>query len=79
MKQYVKPELFYENFELAQHIAACGYDLNHGDVFTCKIEMDNALGGTAEGGFADTRVCDFEYEDYCTTNGSGGFAQIFTS
>lgn len=23
MKKYVKPELYYENFELTQHIAAC--------------------------------------------------------
>lgn len=23
MKPYVKPELYYENFELAQHIAGC--------------------------------------------------------
>ena len=27
MKKYVKPELFYEHFELNQHIAACGWDM----------------------------------------------------
>ncbi len=26
MKKYVKPELFYEHFELSQQIAACTFD-----------------------------------------------------
>ena len=25
MKKYVKPEIYYENFELSQHIADCGW------------------------------------------------------
>lgn len=28
MKKYVKPELFYERYELSQHVAACTYDLD---------------------------------------------------
>lgn len=28
MKPYVKPELYYENFELAQHIAGCSLTSN---------------------------------------------------
>lgn len=35
MKKYVKPELFYERYELNQHIAACAYDLNYADQNTC--------------------------------------------
>ena len=27
MKNYVKPELFFESYELSQNIAACGWDL----------------------------------------------------
>ena len=29
MKPYIKPELYYENFELSQHIAACAYDMQN--------------------------------------------------
>lgn len=29
MKKYVKPELFYESFELSQQIAACDFDSNN--------------------------------------------------
>lgn len=28
MKKYVKPELFYERYELTEQIAACAWDLN---------------------------------------------------
>ncbi len=28
MKPYVKPELYFESFELAQHIAGCNLTLN---------------------------------------------------
>ena len=29
MKKYVKPELFFESFELSQQIAACEFDSNN--------------------------------------------------
>ena len=29
MKPYVKPELYFESFELAQHIAACAWDMKN--------------------------------------------------
>lgn len=38
MKKYVKPELFYENYELSQHIAACHWDLNSADRGSCTAE-----------------------------------------
>ena len=40
MKQYQKPEVNYENFALAEHIALCNYKLGLADVGTCKIEAD---------------------------------------
>ena len=35
MKAYVKPELFYEHFELSQHVASCTLVLNQG-VGSCE-------------------------------------------
>ena len=29
MKNYVKPELFYERYELSQHIADCAWEVNY--------------------------------------------------
>ena len=29
MKKYIKPELFFESFELSQQIAACDFDSNN--------------------------------------------------
>ena len=29
MKNYVKPELFFESYELSQNIAACGWDMKN--------------------------------------------------
>lgn len=29
MKSYVKPELYFESFELSQHIATCDWDMNN--------------------------------------------------
>ncbi len=48
MKKYVKPELYYENFELSQHIAACGIDVNFssGTDYSCNPKLDGSfLGG----------------------------------
>ena len=35
MKKYVKPELFYEHFELSQHIADCAWELQQGSKEAC--------------------------------------------
>ena len=43
-KQYVKPELYFENFELSTSIAACAYtDATHQDGNTCAY---STTGGT---------------------------------
>lgn len=33
MKTYVKPELYFESFELSQHIAACDIKLANADIW----------------------------------------------
>lgn len=35
MKKYVKPELFYERYELTEQIAACAWDLNQANENVC--------------------------------------------
>lgn len=77
MKTYVKPELYYESFELSQHIAACDLQIKHADAASCKIINDREFGSLV-GGFITTEVCDFAYEQYCYTNGAG-MPSTFTS
>lgn len=73
MKKYVKPELFYESFELSQHIAGCSLQIN-------KSAMSDVVNCTAEGyveGIHSTswfvekaNGCSPVMEVYCYTNGS---------
>ena len=45
MKKYVKPELFFESYELSQNIAACGWDMkNQNQPGDCKAEGDPSWG-----------------------------------
>lgn len=78
MKKYVKPELFYEHFELSQHIADCGWELKHANG-ACKAEPDeNHWGPGALDSFGTLFTsalnCDNQtdggYQDYCYENGS---------
>ena len=73
MKPYVKPELYYENFELAQHIAGCSItEINSVDVLNCTAS------GTISNIFAKdyskawfveaNENCDDKAEGYCYTN-----------
>ena len=76
MKQYQKPEVNYENFALAEHIAMCDYQIGSGDPIQCKIIKDNYDGDGADfvNGFAETEPhvtkCDFIVPNYCYTNGA---------
>lgn len=79
MKPYVKPELYFESFELAQHIAACDYKLGINDVTICKITEDRYTDNIAAGGFVSQNICDFPFEIYCYTNGSDDGPRTFMS
>lgn len=84
MKQYVKPDLFYEDFELSQHIAACDYKINSGDANSCIVEKDRYdddkdFGDYSGTGFAVTSVCTIVIDSYCYTTGGNGFPRIFQS
>lgn len=43
MKKYVKPELFFEQFELSQHIADCAWELKNPTKNTCSATADPNL------------------------------------
>lgn len=81
MKAYVKPELFYESFELSQHIALCAWDMsNSTDKQSCS-----ALGDEKDFGmipaviFVDgNTLCNDKPEDYCYTKATNGIG-VFNS
>lgn len=84
MKKYVKPELFYERFELSQHIADCAWELNSADKHACAAYAD------PNWGFEDTIFMDLVMctileadakdiiEGYCYMNGTEG-VNVFKS
>lgn len=85
VKKYVKPELFYEFYELSQHIADCAWELkNWTDVSLCEVvpDLDKFPYLTPEDKlFADFPVCTRlreDFEDFCYQNGSA-LANLFVS
>ena len=81
MKKYVKPELFYERYELSQHIADCAWEMDHNDNNSCV-----AIGGKDSGyeGFTlvTPGVCEVmpdAYEEYCYQNSTNGSANLHNS
>lgn len=78
MKQYVKPELYLESFELSQHIAGCSLVLQSGEPESCKAS------GSVRDQYYETiflektGVCDggVEVDAYCYTNGTFSITTI---
>lgn len=62
-KQYVKPELYFENFELSTSIATCTNPTNTPNGGTCGIDLGDGTVAFIQGG-----VCNYQPEDgpkYC--------------
>lgn len=79
MKKYVKPELFFESYELSQNIAACGWDMNHAQPSTCTATGDPSLGNPDVLVFTESN-CDLVLERYCYENSaSNETIKIFMS
>ncbi|MDY5326071.1 MAG: hypothetical protein SPH42_04335 [Gemmiger sp.] len=85
MKPYVKPELYFESFELAQHIAACAWDMkNNNDGNSCTAEWDTTdFGGVIEGQLFnyDNNACGIKDKDVgniCYTNSEPNY-RVFNS
>lgn len=78
MKPYVKPELYYENFELAQHIAGCAFtSQNETSPETCIYE--GTIGKITGSWFIKGSTVCAEVnpaQDYCYTNGTTTIATI---
>lgn len=86
MKPYIKPDLFYENFELNQNIAACGWDLQSNDKNTCTALKDPALNNNHPVPgmklFTSKNECTLDEKDapgYCYTTGASEFARLYQS
>lgn len=81
MKKYIKPELFYERYELSQHIADCAWEFKG---FTteglCKVEADpDKIGVT---GVLFTSECELDvalFESYCYQNSQDTGYKSFAS
>ena len=82
MKKYVKPELFYEQFELSKHIADCAWELALGDEKVCCATPDSAKIPVSENLFMSENngciVMSDEYQYYCYQGGAEG-ANVFKS
>lgn len=83
MKPYVKPTLLYERIELAQHIAACGIDVNHGDTNSCAPTLDpefwDYMGGTNVFSAASCELDIKAIDVYCYTVGTSEAGRLFNS
>ena len=83
MKKYVKPELFYEGFELSQQIAACDYDSEHTSAdesctFTSDIDGTIIFMSGCGGSTPDNKPI-FRVETYCYHNSNISPYGIFNS
>ena len=87
MKKYVKPELFFESFELSQSIATCGIDVNFTSVTdnNCRPTLDLVMWGPIGGtnvfgqGRDDCATDISAYDVYCHTAGTSEAGRLFNS
>lgn len=72
LKHYVKPELYVERFELAQHIAGCYVQMNLTSAATCEAKAGSFGGSDVTGWFTNAVTnCSSKmpgFEGYCYTN-----------
>lgn len=83
MKKYVKPELFYEQFELSKHIADCAWELTNSTKETCSAQADpDYLPGFSNLFMDSSNGCvlipGVNYEAFCYHDGAQG-VNVFAS
>lgn len=81
MKKYVKPELFFERYELNQHIAACTWDLNLVSEGACGFKADPTQDPNLSPEWVlmtNVQNCNFEGE-VCYMNSTSDFYNTFNS
>ncbi len=70
MKEYVKPELYYESFELSQHIAGCNLTMSTMDPMNC-VASGTIGDETCGSWFVEANMlCTVKTESYCYNNAS---------
>lgn len=75
-KEYEKPQIYIERFELAQHIAGCTLKLQNTNVEDCAAQGD-IFGDVSDSWFLKGNgVCKEYVQDYCYTNGNINIATI---
>lgn len=83
MKEYVKPELFFESFELSEQIATCKFDSNKSnmDVANCAFTGADSENLIPQGTYFTkaNQACSAEYEEYCYNSGTGNSLNLFNS
>lgn len=94
MKQYEKPRLIIEKFELNQNIAACKWDMTLKNENECSAAYDPYPNGYNPNGFptiftSGVRECRFQLDaddnlddmgfEYCYTTGESEIAGTFSS
>ena len=82
MKKYVKPALFYEKFELSQHIADCAWELNSTNKESCHASADPKFLDDSPNLFVSAlSTCVYNednYQNYCYHDGVQG-VNVFAS
>ncbi len=70
MKNYVKPELFYERYELSQHIADCAWEYqNFNTSPSCELVADFNQTGLTGALFGEgCQIPESTLEEYCYQN-----------
>lgn len=80
MKKYVKPELFYEHYELSQHIADCAWEMTYATKEVCVAKTDMAVWGCEDTLFTEQPRCNNkEWENYCYQPGAADDFKVFIS
>lgn len=72
MKVYEKPRVYIEKFELSEHVADCGWELQSNDTKSCFATGDPDWGYPTDvlAFIADNGICKVEPQGYCYTNSS---------
>lgn len=82
MKKYIKPEFFYERYELAQHIADCAWEIQLADDNQCVAVPDEKDWAGMPTLFRNSPdVCGMtpdDLEEYCYHSGAQG-VNVFAS
>ena len=81
MKKYVKPELFYERYEVSERVAACDFDSKGSftTVEACSFVGDEGGDWSGMVVFQDpTTACNWRLQEYCYHSGADGIT-LFNS